>query len=156
MPTELPLDAREMALWVRETARQTLDGLVHHSDAARDLSVRYCQTVADAGVEASTDELIGALIDMVRPARPNGRGAAWELLLGRPQEITDRVDQGLSIVKIHDLLTRSGTVVPYRTLRRFASTECGFTGRGGRRSTVRVLDGEPGVECQVNVVELGR
>jgi putative transposase len=36
MPTELPLDALEMALWTRETAGHTrrgrLDGLIHHSD----------------------------------------------------------------------------------------------------------------------------
>jgi putative transposase len=33
MPTELPLDALEMALWVRECAGATVDGLIHHSDA---------------------------------------------------------------------------------------------------------------------------
>jgi putative transposase len=37
MPTELPLDALEMALWTRERAGHTtdgrLDGLIHHSDA---------------------------------------------------------------------------------------------------------------------------
>ena len=37
MPTELPLDALEMALWTREHAGQTadgrLEGLIHHSDA---------------------------------------------------------------------------------------------------------------------------
>jgi len=37
MPTELPLDALEMALWTRERAGQTtdgrLEGLIHHSDA---------------------------------------------------------------------------------------------------------------------------
>jgi putative transposase len=33
MPTELPLDALEMALWVRERAGQALNGLIHHSDS---------------------------------------------------------------------------------------------------------------------------
>ena len=33
MPTELPLDALEMALWVRGRAGQSIDGLIHHSDA---------------------------------------------------------------------------------------------------------------------------
>lgn len=33
MPTELPLDALEMALWVRDRAGETVDGLIHHSDA---------------------------------------------------------------------------------------------------------------------------
>ena len=33
MPTELPLDALEMAQWTRSRAGQLVDGLVHHSDA---------------------------------------------------------------------------------------------------------------------------
>lgn len=58
MPTELPLDALEMALWTRETAGQTdqgrLDGLIHHSDAGPQYTaVRYAARVADAGAVAS-------------------------------------------------------------------------------------------------------
>ena len=33
MPTELPLDALEMALWVRARAGEEIAGVVHHSDA---------------------------------------------------------------------------------------------------------------------------
>ncbi len=33
MPTQLPLDALEMALWTRARAGQDVDGVVHHSDA---------------------------------------------------------------------------------------------------------------------------
>jgi putative transposase len=33
MPTELPLDALEMALWIRARAGQPVDGVIHHSDA---------------------------------------------------------------------------------------------------------------------------
>lgn len=32
MPTELPLDALEMALWTRERAGEDIGGVVHHSD----------------------------------------------------------------------------------------------------------------------------
>jgi len=42
----------------------------------------------DAGVAALTDELIGAVVGAVRPARPNGHGPAWETLLGREEQIT--------------------------------------------------------------------
>ena len=35
----------------------------------------------EAGVEAVTDELVGAVVEAVRPVRPNGHGASWELLL---------------------------------------------------------------------------
>jgi len=77
----------------------------------------------ESGVEAVTDELIGAVLTVVRPARPHGHGAAWELLLARQEQITTWVAGGggqppLSVVKIAELLTRQGCVVPYRTLHR--------------------------------------
>ena len=77
---------------------------------------------------------------------------AWDVLAARKSDISGWVKDGLTIVKIEGLLTRSGTVVPYRTLHRFATAECGFRSRG---TTVRVLDGDPGVECQVDFAQMG-
>ena len=56
------------------------------------------------------------------------------------------------MVKIGILLERQGVVVPYRTLHRFCVECCGF-GRGA--TTVRVADGEPGVECQIDFGQMG-
>src|SRR5699024_8735864 len=55
MPTELPLDALEMALCVRERAGQPVDeGLIHHSDAGGQYtSIRYAERLADVGALAS-------------------------------------------------------------------------------------------------------
>jgi putative transposase len=58
MPTELPLDALEMALWTRERAGQThdgrLEGLIHHSDAGSQYcAIRYGNRLAEAGAVAS-------------------------------------------------------------------------------------------------------
>jgi putative transposase len=54
MPVELPLDALEMALCVRERAGQSLDGLVHHSDAGSQYTaIKYAERLADAGALAS-------------------------------------------------------------------------------------------------------
>lgn len=61
-------------------------------------------------------------------------------------------DRPLSVTKIHTLLARQGCDVPYRTLHRFASERCGF---GRRESTVRVADGDPGVECQLDFAYMG-
>ena len=58
----------------------------------------------------------------------------------------------LSVAKIEVLLTRQGCVVPYRTLHRFATERCGF---GSRETTVRVVDGDPGVECQLDFGYMG-
>ena len=69
--------------------------------------------VRDAGVEALSDELVGAVVAAVRPVRPNGHGAAWELLVARQDQIAAWVKGGpgqdaLSVVKIEELLARQG------------------------------------------------
>jgi putative transposase len=54
MPTELPLDALEMALWTRQQADELVAGVVHHSDAGSQYtSIRYSTRLADAGAVAS-------------------------------------------------------------------------------------------------------
>ena len=50
MPTDLPLDALEMALWIRARADQPIEGLIHHSDAGSQYtSIRYTNRLLDAG-----------------------------------------------------------------------------------------------------------
>lgn len=54
MPTALPLDALEMALWTREQADELVAGLIHHSDAGSQYtSIRYTNRLLDAGAVAS-------------------------------------------------------------------------------------------------------
>ena len=54
MPTELPLDALEMALWTRARAGHDTHGVVHHSDAGTQYtSIRYSERLLDAGALAS-------------------------------------------------------------------------------------------------------
>jgi putative transposase len=51
MPTELPLDALEMALWVRSRAGQDVTGVVHHSDAGSQGGFQWSsQHLDDGGV----------------------------------------------------------------------------------------------------------
>jgi len=97
------------------------------------------------------------VVAAVRPARPNGHGGSWDLLLARQEQITKWVTGGdgqppLSIVKIEELLARQGCVVPYRTLHRFAVEQCGFRVKS---TTMRINDGEPGVECQIDFAQMG-
>ncbi|HZE17307.1 MAG TPA: IS21 family transposase [Mycobacterium sp.] len=111
----------------------------------------------DCGAEALTDELIGVVVEAVRPARPNGHGPSWERLLEFEEQITawvagDGDRKPLTVVKIQELLTRQGCEVPYRTLVRFATARCGYRRTG---TTVRVADGEPGAECQLDFGYLG-
>jgi len=54
MPTELPLDALEMALWVRQRAGEDTHGVIHHSDAGSQYtSIRYTSRLLEAGAVAS-------------------------------------------------------------------------------------------------------
>lgn len=60
MPTELPLDALEMALWTRRQAAELVEGLIHHSDAGSQYTaIRYTDRLTEAGAVAS----IGTVAD---------------------------------------------------------------------------------------------
>ena len=119
---------------------------------------RYVSAAEAAGVVRNgdvgqlSDEVMAAVVSAVRPVRPEGHGTAWQLLQGQREQITAWVGQGLRVVKIGDLLARRGVVVPYRTLHRFCVECCGF---GRTAATVRVADGEPGVECQIDFARMG-
>jgi putative transposase len=54
MTTDLVLDALEMAIWQRERAGHSIQGLVHHSDAGSQYtSISYTERLAEAGVKPS-------------------------------------------------------------------------------------------------------
>ena len=130
----------------RKTARRSVA-------AAQAAGLQRDARFADVG-----DVLVAQVVSAVRPARPNGHGTAWEALEARQAQIAvwlagDGKDaKPLSVVKVHELLSRQGCVVPYRTLHRFAAERCGFRAKD---TTVRVADGEPGVELQVDFGHLG-
>jgi hypothetical protein len=119
---------------------------------------RYTDAAEEAGLDREgsadqlTDELIGAVVAAVRPDRPNGHGSAWDMLCANHDRIQKLVGQGLTVVKIGDLLARQGVVVPQRTLHRYCVQHTEYRGRGG---TVPVADGEPGVECQIDFGRMG-
>ncbi|HEU5391235.1 MAG TPA: IS21 family transposase [Streptosporangiaceae bacterium] len=150
---------------VREVLRAWLAGQGKRPAARRaqvnvKTAQRYIAAAQEAGLSRGggegqlTDELVGVVVAAVRPARPAGHGESWQLLEQRKGDIAGWVGAGLTLVKIGELLERSGTVVPYRTLARFAAEECGFSA-GGPKVTVPVDDGEPGREVQVDFGYLG-
>jgi hypothetical protein len=122
---------------------------------------RYVAAAVDAGVERDggegqlDDVVLASICEKVRPHRPDGRGAAWGLLATHHEVLKGwLVDDGLTVVKAGELLARRGTVVPERTLHRYALEVIGV-GRSARRTTVRVADGEPGHELQVDFGKMG-
>src|SRR5258708_8182661 len=106
----------------------------------------------EGGVEQLTDELIGAVVAAVRPDRPQGHGAGWEALCAKHDRIESWIKEGLTVVKIVDLLAREGVLVPQRTVHRYCTQRTEYR---GRRDTVPVADGEPGAECQIDFARMG-
>jgi transposase len=150
---------------VREVLRAWLAGAGKRPAARRagvnvKTAARYIAAAREAGLARDgdesqlTDELVGVVVAAVRPARPAGHGGSWEVLAGRKEQVTGWVNDGLTLVKVGELLERSGTVVPYRTLARFAAEECGYSSSRSR-VTVPVADGKPGEEVQVDFGYLG-
>jgi transposase len=155
---------REVAVTeIREVLRAWLAGVglrqvAGQAGVDRKTARRYVAAAVEAGLARNgglaqlTDELVGQVAQVVRPVRPGGHGRAWDQLEVCHAEIEAKVKQGLSVVKIGVLLERRGVVVPYRTLHRFCVERCGF---GRTATTVRVADGEPGMECQLDFGYLG-
>src|SRR6516165_6551625 len=151
---------------VREVLRAWLSGAGKRPAARRagvdvKTAQRYIKAAQEAGLARDgdqsqlTDELLGQVVAAVRPARPAGHGESWEALAPVKAEITGWVKDGLTLVKIHELLERSGTVVPYRTLAWFAAAECGYSSSSRQQVTVPVADGKPGEEVQLDFGYLG-
>lgn len=149
---------------IREVLRCWLGGgglrtAAERAGVDRKTARRYVEAAVAAGLDRDGgdgqlgDELVGAVVTAVRPARVTGHGASWELLLGQEARIRAWIEtDDLQLTNIHGKLARLGVDVPYRTLHRFAVERCGF---GRRQVTVRVADGDPGVECQIDFARMG-
>jgi len=147
-----------LRLWVRGEGHRSIERL---SSVDRKTVRRYvdaavaCGLAGDGGEGQLTDELIGRVCELVRPHRPDGHGAGWATLRANHDQLkTWLVEDKLTVVKVQDLLGRRGVVVAQRTLHRYALEVLGV-GRSARGATVRVADGEPGAECQVDFGKMG-
>ena len=158
---EVPVfEVREvLRLWLRGEGLRSVERL---AGVDRKTVRRYVTTatelglVRDGGEGQLSDEFIGSVVEAVRPHRSDGHGEAWRLLVARHDRIEVWLKKdGLTVVKVHDLLCREGVVVPERTLHRYADEVCDV-GRGRRGTTVRIDDGEPGDELQVDFGKMGR
>ncbi len=157
---------REVRVYeVREVLRLWLDGeslrsVVRLSAVDRKTVRRYVTAAEElglrrgGGVDQLGDEFVGSVVEAVRPHRSDGRGGAWRLLEADHERVAGWVADGLTAVKIHELLERRGVRVPLRTVQRYVAEACGR--RRGQGSMVRVADGEPGGELQVDFGRMGQ
>ena len=146
-----------LRLWLRDDVG--LRRIAEHAGVDRKTVRRYVDAaeaaglVRDGGEGQLTDELLGMVVEAVRPKRPSGRGASWAACEAERDRIKAWLDTDeLELTKVNDLLERRGVSVPYSTLHRFAAQELGY-----RRpaSTVPVADGKPGEELQIDFGRMG-
>jgi len=146
-----------LRLWLRGEGQRATAGLagVDRKTVRRYLAAAQGLGLDRAGGEDQlSDEFLGQVIERMRPHRLDGHGAAWRSLEEQREQIRVWVDkEGLTTVKVGQLLARLGVVVPARTLDRFVVELCGP--RRGRAVTVRVDDGAPGRELQVDFGRMG-
>ncbi|HEX6476265.1 MAG TPA: IS21 family transposase [Acidimicrobiales bacterium] len=147
-----------LRLWLRGEGFRSIERLAM---VDRKTVRRYVAAGVEAGLvrdgaeDQLSDELIGVVCERVRPHRPDGHGTGWAALKANHDQLqTWLVDEHLNVRRAHELLGRSGVVLPERTLHRYALEVLGI-GRSSRQSTVRVADGEPGVECQMDFGRMG-
>lgn len=146
-----------LRLWLRGDGLRSVERL---AGVDRKTVRRYVSAAQELGIDRDRGEdqlnelFIAQVVERVRPHRNDGHGAPWRELEARSDKIRNWIEKDdLTVTKVHGLLSRSGVVVPSRTLERFCAELCGP--RRGRRVTVRVNDGEPGDELQVDFGKMG-
>jgi Mu transposase, C-terminal domain/Integrase core domain len=157
---EVPVhEVREvLRLWVRGESQRCVGRL---AGVNRKTVGRYVAAAVEVGLRQDgdegqlCDEVVGAVCERVRPHRSDGHGEGWATLVAHHDQLSEwLVKEGLTVVKAHELLARRGIVVAERTLHRYALEVLGV-GRSARGTTVRVADGEPGSELQVDFGRMG-
>jgi hypothetical protein len=117
------LEIREvLRLWLRGKGQRPISELAGMDRrSVRVTSMRRSSRGLDraGGEDQLTDVLLGQVVEKDRPHRTDGRGEARRLLDTHRDQLVEWLDKGndgLTVVKVHELLERKGVVVPERTL----------------------------------------
>jgi hypothetical protein len=117
---------------------------------------RYVQAAQESGGrpgEPVSEALVGEVIGRVRAQGPGVRGSSWSVCSAHRERLAGWLEESIPLSKVQELLSRhTGVKVPYRTLHRYAVKELGL---GGRRTTVRLAEGQPGEELQIDFGAVG-
>jgi transposase len=160
---------REIGMWeilevLRRVARGERQRAIARVTGHSRSTIRRWVTVAEAlgwdPAGAEPDEALAAAV--AKQLRPVPAAAAAGETVARLAPYRGQIQawlepedgsRGLKLSKVHQLLARQGTEVPYSSLHRYATRHCGFHDR--RRLTVRVADVAPGELAEVDFGRLG-
>lgn len=122
-------------------------------ETAERFGLQRCDPPSRADRRLLTDELIGQVAQALLPGRDSTPGQMRAHCIAHREQLLAWVEQDIKTPKIGVLLHRqTGVRVPERTLRRFVAEDLGRSRKPG--PTVRVADGEPGKELQVDFTDL--
>jgi len=117
---------------------------------------RYVEVASAHGLRVDgpppTDEDLREVLLALHPAGGRPRGDGWTVCATHRPKIEKWLSKGVRLTKIRKLLGRQGVVLAYPMLYRFAVEELNF---GRTKTTIPVLDGEPGQEIQVDTGWVG-
>jgi transposase len=147
---------------VREVLRLWLDGRSYRAIAGlvapdRKTVTRVIESAVGLGLDRAggdiqlDDVFVGRVMAAIRQDRPDRHGESWAGLIAVHDQLVKWVQDDVPARKMVELLARRGVVVPERTLNRYLAVMFAKP----VRSTVRVAEGEPGSELQVDFGELG-
>lgn len=142
-----------LRLWL---AGASLRSVARRTGLDRKTVRRYVAAAREAGCGVGTEVtegVVGEVMGRVRERGPGVRGGAWAACAEHRERLASWLEDEVPLSKVQELLARHcGVRVPYRTLHRYAARELGF---GGRRVTVRLAEGRPGEELQVDFGAVG-
>jgi len=101
----------------------------------------------ERGLVSLSEEVVAEVVASRRCQATKDHGESWARCEAQRQFIAGHLEDGVRLTKVRKLLIRQGVEVPYATLRRWAVAELSF---GRTATTVALVDGEPGQECQLD------
>ena len=100
-----------LRLWLRGEGLRSIERLarVDRKTVRRYVeAARACGLDRDGGEEQLSDELLGRVVERVRPHRADGHGASWALLAAHHERLEELLDDGPDGGEGRELLARRG------------------------------------------------
>lgn len=145
-----------LRLWTRGHGLRTI---ANRTSTDRKTVRRYVEAGVAAGLvrdpEAELgDQLIGCVVDAIRPGAPPSAGLMREHLRTHQDAVRGWLNEGCRGPKLVRLLHRkTGVAVPLRTMQRFVRQDLGVKGASAS-DTMRLVDPDPGV-LEIDFLVLG-
>ena len=139
-----------LRLWLRGRPKKAIvrsTGVSRNTVKAYITAAIRCGLDEKSGEGALTEQALAEVLIRLKGHEGRPKGESWARCEEHRAFVSKKLGQGLKLTKVRKLLVRSGVIVPYPTLYRFAVAELEF---GRAATTIPVADCGPGEELQVD------